>query len=318
MREAKLAASVFGVITACLIGGGAVAYNAAPQVSTRDNFEIVEPAYQDVTLTAEKTSDENKTAITKPIKEKTEEKKTVADVYNKASPVKLSSIARPAETTTAAVTIATTFQSATETDIQNSTNQAADTTAAANTTYPSDNNSAQWTSDETNTENDTTPIEDTTAFEPATDEIITSDPATEPTTQETSEPDEEPATEDVFIPVPDNTVSDLPISESDFILLCNVVAHEAGSNWIGLYEKAYVAEVVMNRVYSPLYPNTVYGVLTQPYQFSGSGAYVNLGTYTGYVTESVKEAVRLYFTEPDSFTQGYLSFYGDGVRNYFR
>ena len=74
----------------------------------------------------------------------------------------------------------------------------------------------------------------------------------------------------------------------------------------------------MNRVASPLYPNTIYGVLTQPYQFSGSGGYVNLGTYSGNVTEAVKEAVMLYFTEPDSFTQGYFSFYGDGIRNYFR
>jgi len=33
MREAKFAASVFGVVTACLIGGGVVAYNAAPQAT---------------------------------------------------------------------------------------------------------------------------------------------------------------------------------------------------------------------------------------------------------------------------------------------
>ena len=73
----------------------------------------------------------------------------------------------------------------------------------------------------------------------------------------------------------------------------------------------------MNRVYSPRFPNSVYGVLTQPYQFSGSGAYVNLGTYSGYVTESVKNAVRLYFSDPSQFSQGYLSFWGDGTRNHF-
>ncbi len=112
--------------------------------------------------------------------------------------------------------------------------------------------------------------------------------------------------------------SGLPISDQDFILLCNAVANEAGSNWIGNYDKAYVVEVIMNRVNSSLFPNSVYDVLTQRYQFSGASRYVNLGTYSSYVTQSVKDAVTLYFTEPESFTQGYLYFYGDGRRNYFR
>lgn len=317
MREAKLAVSVFSVISACLIGGGVVAYNAAPQVSTRDNFEVVEPAYNGVTLSAEQTSDENKTAITEPQEEKTEEKKTVADVYNKASPVKLSKIAQSTENVTAAATVATTFQSVTEADTYGSTDQAASNTAASDTTYEYTNESnTEWTTGSTTYQEAT--YEDPTVYEPTTDEAMSTEPVAEPATEENSEPDTEPATEDVLVTVPSGTASDLPISESDFILLCNVVAHEAGSYWIGPYEKAYVAEVVMNRVNSPLFPNTIYGVLTQPYQFSGCGAYVNLGTYTSYVTESVKEAVRLYFSEPESFTQGYLSFYGDGVRNYFR
>lgn len=116
MREAKLAASVFGVITACLIGGGAVAYNAAPQVSTRDNFEIVEPAYNGMTLTAE-TSEENKTAITEPAKEKTETNdKTAKGSGNRPHAVRLSYIAASADTATAAVSVAATFQSVTETE----------------------------------------------------------------------------------------------------------------------------------------------------------------------------------------------------------
>lgn len=323
MKEAKLAASVFGVITACLIGGGAVAYNAAPQVSTRDNFEIVEPACNGMTLTAE-TSEKNKTAITDPSKEKAKTtKETASDFYKDALNLKLSYIATAAETATAAATAAATFQSVTETDAQKSTNQPTTASATESFTYePStqDNSEYQWTPNETTTTNEVsqenTVASETTTYEPETE--ATDEPVTEEPAEETSEPDTEPATEDTFTEVPGNTVSELPISESDFILLCNVVAHEAGSYWIGSYEKAYVAEVVMNRVYSPLYPNTVYGVLTQPYQFSGSSAYVNLGTYSGYVTDAVKEAVKLYFTEPDSFTQGYLSFYGDGIRNYFR
>lgn len=308
MREAKLAASVFGVITACLIGGGAVAYNAAPQVSTRDNFEIVEPAYNGMTLTAE-TSEENKTAITEPAKEKTETTKKTAHA------VKLSYIAATADSATAVASVATTFQSVTETAPQTTTQAA---TAAVTTVYTTENYDWQWTETTTVLTEPETSVTTTEAIsEPSTEPETVTEPETEPATEDFSEPDTEPATEDVIF-VPDSPASGLPISESDFILLCNVVAHEAGSYWIGSYEKAYVAEVVMNRVYSPLYPNTVYGVLTQPYQFSGSSAYVNLGTYSGYVTESVKEAVRLYFTEPDSFTQGYMSFYGDGIRNYFR
>lgn len=316
MREAKLAASVFGVITACLIGGGAVAYNAAPQVSTRDNFEIVEPAYNDVTLTAE-TSDEYKTAITKPAKEKKATKNSVSESNKSANTVNLSYIVSSTDNTTVASTVVSTFQSVTETITKESTTSTA-TQTTSTTVENTTENEVQPTTAEPETEAATqAPV---TTEAPSREEVTVTVtvPATEAPTEAPTEPDTEPVTEDVFVEVPDAGISGLPISESDFILLCNVVAHEAGSYWIGPYEKAYVAEVVMNRVNSPLYPNTIYGVLTQPYQFSGSGAYVNLGTYSGYVTEAVKEAVMLYFTEPDSFTQGYLSFYGDGIRNYFR
>ena len=73
----------------------------------------------------------------------------------------------------------------------------------------------------------------------------------------------------------------------------------------------------MNRVYSPLYPNTITEVLTQPYQFTGSSSYVYLGCYTSYVTEDVKAAVSDYFANPGNYSHGYTSFYGDGYRNYF-
>ena len=73
----------------------------------------------------------------------------------------------------------------------------------------------------------------------------------------------------------------------------------------------------MNRVHSNLFPNTIYGVLAQPYQFEGSYTYVNLGNYSGIVTDKVKEAVDLYFSSPESFSEGYLYFYGDGYQNYF-
>lgn len=132
------------------------------------------------------------------------------------------------------------------------------------------------------------------------------------------EPEKDTLIEEYSESTPEYEETSLSISDSDFILLCNVVGHEYGSDWVPVSEKALVVEVVMNRVNSPSYPNTIYDVLTAPYQFSGAWGYVDLGTYSYQVTESVKEAVNYYFDNPDQFTHGYLSFSGDGTRNYFR
>ena len=107
------------------------------------------------------------------------------------------------------------------------------------------------------------------------------------------------------------------VTDSDYILLCNAVAHEAGSNGISTYNKALVVEVIMNRVNSPLYSNSVYGVLTEPNQFTGAWGYVNLGTYSYQVTDDVKNAVTYYFNNPGEFCHGYFSFWGDGYQNHF-
>ncbi len=111
--------------------------------------------------------------------------------------------------------------------------------------------------------------------------------------------------------------SGISVSNSDYILLCNVVAHEAGCNWISTYDKAKVVEVVMNRVNSPLYPNTIYGVITAPYQFTGCSSYANLGYLSSEVNQGVIDAVNLYLSDPSQFQHGYFSFYGDGYQNYF-
>ena len=107
------------------------------------------------------------------------------------------------------------------------------------------------------------------------------------------------------------------VTDSDYILLCNAVAHEAGSNGISTYNKALVVEVIMNRVNSPSYSNSVYGVLTEPNQFTGAWGYVNLGTYSYQVTDDVKNAVTYYFNNPGEFCHGYFSFWGDGYQNHF-
>ena len=133
------------------------------------------------------------------------------------------------------------------------------------------------------------------------------------TTETYVEPQTEPTSIDV-----ESSDFELPISQEEYILLCNAVGHEAGSNWISDYNKAYVVEVIMNRVASPIFPNTIYDVLTQYNQFSGAWSYVNLGTFSDKVTQSVKDSVTLYFSEPESFTQEYLYFTGVNGQNVFR
>lgn len=92
--------------------------------------------------------------------------------------------------------------------------------------------------------------------------------------------------------------------------LAQIVQHEAGSDWIGVYNKACVVAVVMNRVNSGNFPNTVYGVLTQPYQFSGF--------WFGYSpSQACYDAVDYYFSHTSEFSSSIMYFYGDGYQNYF-
>ena len=109
----------------------------------------------------------------------------------------------------------------------------------------------------------------------------------------------------------------LPITEDERILLCNLVGREYGQDYIPTYEKAKVVAVVMNRVRAGSdagFADTIYGVLTQPYQFSGY--YVSY-EYTWQVTDDVIAAVDYYFTYPEEFSSDIYYFYGDGYYNYF-
>ena len=108
------------------------------------------------------------------------------------------------------------------------------------------------------------------------------------------------------------------ISDSDYILLCNCVAHEAGSLSIPASEKAKVVEVIMNRVESGSFPDSIYDVVTQQGQFAGASGYANLGAYSSQVNDSVKAGVDEYFANQSSYQHGYLYFHGDGRQNYFR
>lgn len=313
MRKAKVAALIFGGVSTCLLGGLFGVYATAPIVSSvapnNDVENIYEVESEELANVAAVTSIRT-TAITT-----TSKTYTTTDLsFSTYSPA-------VSTTTTAAVkdtlTMSASFNGASARPSYMANNTEAPTTEAPTQSYT-----------EAPTYNYTEPVTDTWN-EPATDAPVWTEPTTDAPVWTDPEPIESP-TEPVTAPSPDYwdepaepTVSDEPvsggssISDEDFIILCNAVAHEAGCNWIDTFDKAKVVEVIMNRVNSPLYPNSIIGVLTQPYQFSGSSSYVYLGDYSGYVTQSVKDAVSLYFDDPGSFNHGYFGFYGDGYRNYF-
>lgn len=160
--------------------------------------------------------------------------------------------------------------------------------------------------------------EETSTTSVSTVEVETTHPSATIETESTTTTTIEEEVTEITVTETEPPVTSLPISDADYILMCNCVAHEAGSNSISVYNKALVVEVVMNRVNDSRFPNTIYGVITQKYQFTGSSTYANLGTYSSKVTDSVKEAVDLYFTDPSQFNHGYLYFTGDGKQNHFR
>lgn len=103
------------------------------------------------------------------------------------------------------------------------------------------------------------------------------------------------------------------ITDYEHVLLANCVANEYGSDWVSVYDKACVVAVVMNRVNSGKWPNTIESVLVQPDQFTG---YWASGYYWDKTTQSCKEAVDYYFCHQDEFPY-YTGFWGDGTYNHF-
>lgn len=59
-------------------------------------------------------------------------------------------------------------------------------------------------------------------------------------------------------------------TEEDLDLLARIIAAEAGSSWIPDWVQRCVGSVVLNRVKSPHYPNTIRGVIYQPGQYPPS------------------------------------------------
>ncbi|MGI6264272.1 MAG: G5 domain-containing protein [Acutalibacteraceae bacterium] len=87
------------------------------------------------------------------------------------------------------------------------------------------------------------------------------------------------------------TVKPGSYSEDDLYCLAVAIYREAGSDWLTDEHRALVGCVVMNRVRSPLFANTVRGVLMSPGQYQGlsSGVYFPAG-----VSESSPAVQRAY------------------------
>jgi len=107
------------------------------------------------------------------------------------------------------------------------------------------------------------------------------------------------------------------ITDYERQLLAEITCHEYGSNWVSTAEKAKIVAGVMNRVYSPAYPNDIYSVLMQDGQFHGSwdGGH---GYWPGCITpnEDSWAAVDYYFAHQNEFGS-WTSWSGDGQWNYF-
>lgn len=66
------------------------------------------------------------------------------------------------------------------------------------------------------------------------------------------------------------------ITFDDFDLIARVIHSEAGSYWLPMNWKMAVGEVVLNRVASPEFPNTVHGVVYQPGQYASASYFARM------------------------------------------
>ena len=235
-------------------------------------------------------------------------------------------IRKPAAATTSATTAKTTANTTISTTAETTARTETTTTEEETTTEESGTTTTE--PETAATETTTTTTETTTTLPPETTAVtttmtpITTKPVTQATEAHTeaasvtTAPQTESSTVTTVTTAPPAAAR--PITDAEYIMICNVVGHEYGANWVSEYDKALVVEVIMNRVNSPLFPNTVYDVLMQKGQFPGLSKLVNQGYFSSQVTESVKKAVDLYFADPSQFRHGYLFYTGDGYRNYFR
>lgn len=286
MRKAKVVAIVCGILASCLIGGFAVVDAATITLDDSSTTESVAEMAESVEVPTEAAT-ETSLETTAPVRESIAAETTEA-VTEPTEPETTAETAPAEEETTEAAEPAAAEQTAAE-----APDETEPAEADTEETLDLSNVSAE---DEIYIQNGNL-IQNPVSY----DMPAVAEPIAEPVVEEES----------------DNSWV-YSVSERDYILLCNAVGHEAGANEISVEEKAKVVEVIMNRVYSDIYPDDVYSVLTQQNQFTGASTYVDLGTFSPKVSDMVKEAVDLYFSDPSRFDHGYIGFWGDGHQNHFK
>lgn len=130
-------------------------------------------------------------------------------------------------------------------------------------------------------------------------------------------------------PAPSYTGTAIAVTDYEYVILCNLVAGEYGSDWVSTYDKGAVVATVIHRMWEGTRwtdgaSASIYNVIAAPYQYDGK--YLS-GSYTSSVTQSCKDAVTYalnnidayeYYTNPDGTTVYMInSFYGSGGYNWF-
>lgn len=107
--------------------------------------------------------------------------------------------------------------------------------------------------------------------------------------------------------------TDIGITQAEFYMLANLVAHEYGADWVATAEKAKVVMTVMNRVRSSRFPNTIREVILQRNQY----CWVPDSYYWRRTTQGCKDAVTYYFAHQSEYSTNLYFFYGNGMENIF-
>ncbi len=311
MVNLKAAALACGVVATCLGGGLGVAYVNSTKVCSAEIIEESDVKVSDsneaISQTVENSSSDNEKA-TSNIKVTTSIVATPAEDNTEAS--SMSEKSGNNESSTKEISIAVSTAKSTAASAAKVTVPAP---VHAPVTKVSETEPITETQTETATEYTVTTAESVTAPIPPSTEALTQSLDSDESSSLSTAPTDTSGTSVVSTLGAGN----LTITDEEYIILCNAVANEAGSDWISVDDKAKVVEVIMNRVSSERFPNTIYGVLAQPYQFDGAYNYINLGSFSKDVTDGVIEAVDLYFSNTEAFSEGYMYFYGDGYQNHF-
>lgn len=286
MRKVKVAAAFLCLLASGMIGGVTYSGNEMSVARTDHSDQIVEITAESVTTAASIETTAVVTTVTTSVSDTLE---TLKRTVQLAAPAE-SCVTESSEETTDTTTSATEDTASATTDA--STTAASSTSATTRTTAATTRTTAAT-------------VLTTAATVPAT----TAAPITVTEAPQTTAAVSEGYNSEQFA---------VEITEREYIMLCNVVGHEYGADWVPVEEKALIAECIMNRVASPAFPNTIYDVLMQKGQFTGIEYLVKMETMSSYVTDSVREAVDLYLTHPEQFQHGYLFFTGDGYQSYFR